>query len=138
MFDATDFSGSKETTTRVSETLVLTSNISFQQKRTRANYGERSKIFGSPPYFCKRRKVVILKKDELGKVYSAQSKGIPCNSWSCPDCRVMKAKKLRGKLIEIIELNELNHLLTLTLDPSMIPTEYLGETNKTGKYITYL
>jgi len=136
--DAKSFSDSKNTTSHDSETLVLTPNISFQQKRKRANYGERSKIFSSPPYFCNRRKVIILKKEVLGKVYSVQLKNIPCNSWGCPDCRVMKAKRLRRKLIEIIELNELNHLLTLTLDPSMIPHEYVGKTNRTGKYITYL
>lgn len=130
-------------TPRESEVLCSTSIISFQQKgkifrSKKSNYGKQSHVFDSPPFFCNKNKFVILKKDNLGKFYSAISKSIPCNSWSCPDCRIKKAKKLRWKLINVIQLNNLNHLFTLTLDPSKIPNKYLGKVNSTGKYITYL
>lgn len=144
VFDAKKIGGYKDAPVRGSEPLVLTDIRTFQQekrydvKKKRSNYGKKSFVFSSPPYFCNRNRAVFLKPDDSGDIYSAHSKGIPCNSWSCPNCRIWKAKKLRQELIDIIRLNELDHLLTLTLDPSSIPSEYLGEINSTGKYITYL
>ena len=135
---------SDDASARVSEVLVLTNIRTFQQekrydvRKKRSNYGKKSVVFSSPPYFCNRYRSVFLKADDSGNIYSAHSKGIPCNSWSCPNCRIWKAKKLRRELINIIKLNELDHILTLTLDPSRIPSAYLGEINRTGKYITYL
>ncbi|MBP9759307.1 hypothetical protein KBD45_06450 [Candidatus Dojkabacteria bacterium] len=129
---------SEASTSRDSGVLVLTNIRTFQQnnsKEVRKVRHTKSKILSSPPYFCNKYKSVFLQKDNKGVIYSANSKGIPCNLWKCPRCRIQKAKKLRRILIEIIKLNKLDHLLTLTLDPNLIPKKLI---NNTGKYITYL
>jgi hypothetical protein len=47
--------------------------------------------------------------------------------------------KLKYLFKEVIQLNTLDHLLTLTLDPKKIPYEYLNENgNYTHRYITKL
>lgn len=129
---------------RGSAVLVLTNKRSFQQDEEvkarmlasrKRHYGKPFRTKKDPPKFCRSYKSAFLTVDENGKAIKAQVKGIPCNTWACPYCQINKAYRLKFKLIEIIKLNNLDHLLTLTLDPSRIPYGYKFNT---GKYISYL
>ena len=139
--DAKFISGQKTTPPRDSEVLVLTPNIRTSQQRNglftkrKPKYGTRAYMYSSPPKFCNRYSSVFLYTDEKGKPYLARLKGFPCNSWRCSVCRPFKAKRLRRLLVEVIKLNNLDHLLTLTLESSKVPKKY---SNKTGIYATYL
>ena len=125
--------------------LVLTNNRSFQQNDSQKEQariakerlkGKRFETKHKPPRFCKSRKIAFLvyENDRLVKISVSR---IGCNSWTCPDCQVAKAIKLKYKLLDIALLNNLGYFLTLTLDPKVIPEKYLGDsTNQTHKYIT--
>jgi hypothetical protein len=132
----------KTATPRVSEELFWTNIRTIQQngsnKPRKNNYGKPARIYSSPPYFCKKHSIVLLKKDRNNKFYSAQSVGISCRMWSCPVCRISNAKKLRWLLIQVIKSNNLNHMFTLTLDPSKIPPKYLSKYNSSGQFISFL
>ncbi|AKM83229.1 hypothetical protein A2422_00275 [Candidatus Woesebacteria bacterium RIFOXYC1_FULL_31_51] len=137
-----EFVKSGSATPRDSEVLCLTNIRTIQQdgsnKPRKNNYGKPARIFSSPPHFCKKHHVVLLKKDRSNTFYSAQSFGISCNMWSCPVCRMSKTKKLRWLLIQVIKLNNLNHTFTITLDPSKIPSKYLTKYNSSGHYLSFL
>ncbi len=91
-----------------------------------------------PPFCCHYIKSAFISTDEKGKGYLVQIKGLPCNLWSCPVCGPKKAMRLKYILIDIIKLNNLDHILTLTLKPDRIPEKYLHPIKKTGYFITYL
>lgn len=133
---------------RSSETTLYLTNIrTFQQseKVREAIFSSRKKHFGkpfqirtSPSRFCGRFKSAFIKVNNLGKAYLVNINGIPCKLWSCPNCGPKKATKLKYELIKLIKLNNLDHLLTLTLNPAFIPATYKQSGNRTGSYITYL
>lgn len=126
-------------TPRVSEELCLTNIRTFQQyKRSKSRYGQPSRQLTSPPHFCNKIKSVFIKTDNHGIPCIVRSSSIPCNLWSCPTCGIRKAKKLRKLLINIIQINNLCYMYTITLDPFKIPTSYLERYNSTGNYLSFL
>lgn len=125
--------------------LYLTNYRSFQQKLDNSlkqyiketKLEMRGKLFqirSAPPRFCgmyKSAKMRVTGNQLLEVIFSK----IPCNSWCCPVCSVRKALRLKYWLREIIELNNLDRFITLTLDPKKIPVEYQNDTHR---YITKL
>lgn len=125
--------------------LYLTNYRSFQQKidnnlkqyikETKIEMrGKLFEIRNAPPHFCgmyKSAKLRVTGNKLLEVIFSK----IPCNSWCCPVCSVRKAIRLKYWLREIIEINNLERFITLTLDPKKIPVEYQNDTHK---YITKL
>ena len=129
-----------------SKVIYLTNNRSSQQAQEKISQAVKEikeKMKGKPfmlllaaPKFCKR---IPIAKIEFrnGKVYKVTLYRISCNSWRCPNCRVMKAIKTRYLIRETAVLNNLFYFLTLTLDPARIPPEYYSkDRNLTHKYIT--
>lgn len=134
----------KQVLVRKDDTLFLTYIRTSQQ----ANLGEiikkaRRKLRGrtfeirqNPPKFCGKNSIVIISKKK-GRISKVDIKNITCNSWTCPDCSLKKALQVKYLLRDIIIKNNLEKFLTLTLDPKIIPQEFLSaEYNKTHKYIT--
>jgi len=138
------------------ETLILTYNRTSTQKvvynhitdkdldrkvinvKRRSNYGKNFKMLKTPPRYCNSIVAVEIEKENNTTV-SAVFHRIKCNTYSCPRChdRVILTKKMM--LREVIVKNKLNHLITLTLDPSSVPWEYLNDQwNNTHAYITKL
>lgn len=121
--------------------LYLTPIRSSQQARiNKAKQNLRGKKFrqrSDTPKFCKKHGMAFLHFQQ-GKLTKAELVRIPCNSWTCPACAVIKAIKAKYLIKEVAILNNLLYFLTLTLDPSLIPPEFLPEgDNLTHKYITH-
>ena len=124
--------------------LYLTNNRSSQQReRTAQTIREikskmKSKQFIlllTPPKFCRRNPIAKVEFIN-GKVTKVTLSKINCNSWRCPNCSIVKAIKARYLIRETAVLNNLFYFLTLTLDPSKIPSEFLSEgNNRTHEYI---
>ncbi len=124
--------------------LYLTNNRSSQQNERIAQTIREIKskmkrkqfmVLLAPPRFCKRNPIakVEFMNDKVTKVTLSR---INCNSWRCPNCSRVKAIKARYLIRETAVLNNLFYFLTLTLDPSKIPSEYLSEReNRTHEYI---
>jgi len=92
----------------------------------------------TPPKFCRSYRIAFINFSK-GQLHDIQFTSVSCKSWTCPACNATKAISVKYKLREIILLNNLNYFLTLTLDPSKIPLEYLSDIrNRTHKYITKL
>lgn len=127
--------------------LFSTNNRSFQQTREQkqrsieAKYKLKGKKFHTrktPPRFCKSKKYFLLIIED-GKLRRVIVSRIGCNSWTCPDCQKTKALKLKYYLLDVARLNQISYHLVLTLDPKVIPSEYLSEDiNNTHSYITKL
>jgi hypothetical protein len=123
--------------------LYLTNNRSFQQARVAQTIREiKNKMRGkqfmlllAPPKFCRRNPIAKVEFMN-GKVTKVTLSKINCNSWRCPNCSKLKAIKARYLIRETAVLNNLFYFLTLTLDPSKIPLDYLSEgENRTHEYI---
>lgn len=129
---------------RKSEVLFLTTYRSFQQgeeykawklllkNKKLLRYFKAKKV---PPKFCGKHKILYFAKNRFGIVTDIQLKVLDCNTWACPNCQKRKLARLKYLLIDVINLNNLDHYLTLTLDPKKISYKYK---NRTGDYITYL
>ncbi|OGD10602.1 hypothetical protein A2397_01345 [Candidatus Amesbacteria bacterium RIFOXYB1_FULL_44_23] len=126
------------------EVLILTNKRTSQHDSSVDAWLSRQKNIGKltttrsiPPRFCGQRKYIAV-FNKNGKIFF-ETRVLYCRSWNCPKCQIFKAIQVKHKLHEVIVLNNLNHLLTLTLDPKIIPPEYLSENgNFTHKYITKL
>jgi len=125
---------------RVSEVLILTNIRTFQQdalESRRKHKGRPTFTQSIPPKFCGRHSYIAITNDDKGSNFKLHK--IYCKLYRCPRCQKVLAEKNRQLLKQVIELNHLDHLLTLTLDPKKVPVEYLNETeNHTHKYITKL
>lgn len=118
--------------------LFLTNYRSFQQtkqiiKNTKEKLrGKKFRIKKDKPAFCRAKKIALLNISEA-IITDVKYTGIPCMSWTCPDCSIKKALQTKYLLRDVIQLNKLAYFLTLTLDPVKIPQEYKESTHK---YIT--
>jgi len=113
------------------------SNLGDLIKKARKKLkGKAFSIRQNPPKFCNKNSIAFITK-KYGKFSKIDIKKIKCDSWTCPDCSVKKAVRIKYLLREIIIQNELGRFLTLTLNPKIVPPEYLSELkNNTHKYIT--
>lgn len=107
--------------------------------------GQPFKVHLDKPRFCNSQKVAFIKYVNATKITEYST--ISCGSWTCPVCGPKRALYVKYYLRDIIQLNNLNRFLTLTLDPKKIPKEYYSEIeigfrkhtiNKTHEYITKL
>ena len=119
--------------------LYLTNNRSFQQANTllaklakQRLRGKRFKIKKQKPTFCKSSKMALIKVAK-NQIVEYRLVYIPCDSWTCPECSLKKALKVKYMFRDVIRLNNLFYFLTLTLDPQKIPPEYKDNTHR---YIT--
>lgn len=131
----------------VSKVLVLTNNRSTQQNELikqsmletrKRNRGKPFCLKDKPPRYCKSTKSTFVSLDVKGNILKINFKNKPCNTWACPFCGPLKAIRLKYRITNLAILNELDHLMTLTLDPKLIPSEYIEGYNETGLYITKL
>ncbi len=113
---------------------VVRHKIAISKEKLR---GKPFRTKTSRPFFCGKHKIAKLELS-LGSPKQLTIGRIGCNSWSCPVCQVKKAIYARYLLQSVIELNFLEYFLTLTLDPTKIPPEYIQPDNRTHAYITKL
>lgn len=78
-----------------------------------------------------------------GKVSASKIKNFPCKSWTCPKCSIHNSIRVRKLIGDVAILNSLDHFLTLTLDPALIPHDYKDNSHAYitflwNKYITYI
>ena len=53
-----------------------------------------------------------------------------CGSYRCKRCRPGKVKRVRARFAEIAREHKLQRMVTLTLDPKIIPARYRGRTDR--------
>ncbi|OGG03954.1 hypothetical protein A2W14_05830 [Candidatus Gottesmanbacteria bacterium RBG_16_37_8] len=123
---------------RDSETTLYLTNIrSIQQETSISKLKLKDKFFKTrviPPKFCNTFRIAFIKFID-GKPKQVIFSRIPCNSWTCPKCQLNKALSVKYYLRDVIVLNNLSYFLTLTLDPSKIPDQFLSNSHR---YITKL
>lgn len=131
----------------VSKVLVLTNNRSTQQNELikksmletrKRNRGKPFHLKDKPPRYCKSTKSTFVSLDVKGNILKINFKNKPCNTWACPSCGPLKAIRLKYRITNLAILNKLDHLMTLTLNPNLIPKEFTEKHNETGLYITKL
>jgi hypothetical protein len=92
----------------------------------------------TPSTFCGKFGIAFLNYLNR-KLLAVKFSHLYCNSWTCPRCSAIKAKKVKNLIRQVIIENKLKYALVLTLDPKLIPPEYLPEgDNLSHKYITKL